>query len=107
MEKDVEKLKGKAEKLGLRVQTFHERMKMVCEHFSRDKRNSFIKPHHNPDSHLKQTADICIIITGNPKGFISCHHEKLVLIDPECPANSFAFTGVHFRVFQRISDFFF
>ena len=36
---------------------------------------------------------IVVIIAGNPRGLISCHHEKLVLIDPECPAHTLAFTG--------------
>jgi len=34
-----------------------------------------------------------VIIAGNPKGLISAHHEKLLLIDPECPSNTIAFTG--------------
>ena len=35
-----------------------------------------------------------VIIAGNPKGIYSAHHEKLVLIDSECPPHTVAFTGV-------------
>merc|ERR1712224_979692 len=40
-----------------------------------------------------QTETIVVIIAGNPRGLISCHHEKLLLIDPECSNNCMAFTG--------------
>ena len=33
------------------------------------------------------------VIVGNPKGIVSCHHEKLLLIDPEIPKRCVAFTG--------------
>jgi phosphatidylserine/phosphatidylglycerophosphate/cardiolipin synthase-like enzyme len=38
-------------------------------------------------------ADIVVVIAGNPKGLISTHHEKLVLVDHECPRHTVAFTG--------------
>lgn len=40
-----------------------------------------------------EDTDIVVIVAGNPKGLISSHHEKLVLIDAECPENCLAFTG--------------
>ena len=39
-------------------------------------------------------ANIIVIIVGNPIGFISSHHEKLVLIDALCPRHACAFVGV-------------
>ena len=41
-----------------------------------------------------QAEPIVIIIVGNPRGLISCHHEKLLLIDSECPLHTVALTGV-------------
>ncbi len=38
--------------------------------------------------------DIVIIIVGNPKGLISSHHEKLLMIDAECAPNTVVCTGV-------------
>ena len=38
-------------------------------------------------------ADIQVVIVGNPKGVYSSHHEKLVLIDGECPDHALAFVG--------------
>jgi len=41
------------------------------------------------------TANIIVIIAGNPRGLISSHHEKLVLVDGECAdGNAVAFIGV-------------
>ena len=37
-------------------------------------------------------ANIIVIVVGNPRGFISSHHEKLVLIDAGCDEHSIAFT---------------
>lgn len=34
-----------------------------------------------------------LVSKGNPRGLISAHHEKLVLIDSECLDHSFAFAG--------------
>ncbi|XP_049850459.1 uncharacterized protein LOC126322621 [Schistocerca gregaria] len=36
---------------------------------------------------------LVVVFVGNPKGLISSHHEKLVLIDPECSEHMVAFTG--------------
>ncbi|EFA81758.1 phospholipase D [Heterostelium album PN500] len=36
---------------------------------------------------------ITIVIAGNPQGILSSHHEKLVLVDAECPDHCIAFTG--------------
>jgi len=38
-------------------------------------------------------ADIVVLIVGNPKGIVSCCHEKLVLVDADLPARCVAFTG--------------
>lgn len=48
-----------------------------------------VKESSDPDA----DPDIVVIVAGNPKGLISSHHEKLVLIDAECPAHTAAFTG--------------
>jgi hypothetical protein len=56
----------------------------------------------NPDSKYSDPykksndADIIFILVGNPKGVVSCHHEKLVLIDAEYSNRCVAFTGVFF-----------
>lgn len=41
----------------------------------------------------EEDTDIVVIVAGNPKGLVSSHHEKLVLIDAECSENCLAFTG--------------
>lgn len=46
---------------------------------------------------------IMVIIAGNPKGLISCHHEKLLLIDAECPEHTVAFTGVRCSFSQSLA----
>ena len=38
-------------------------------------------------------CQITIIIAGNPMGIVSAHHEKLVLVDPECTRHCYAFAG--------------
>lgn len=38
-----------------------------------------------PASSTSSTGKIAIVICGNPRGIVSCHHEKLVLVD-ECVA---------------------
>lgn len=46
-------------------------------------------------SNTEFNADIVIIIVGSPKNhIIASHHEKLLLIDPECPDHAVAFIGV-------------
>lgn len=33
------------------------------------------------------------MIVGNPKGMVSCHHEKIVMIDGQQPDRAVAFIG--------------
>jgi hypothetical protein len=54
-----------------------------------DGSSSYANPYDN-----ETDANIVVIIAGNPKGIYSAHHEKLVLIDAECPPHTVAFTGV-------------
>jgi len=75
VDREVEKLKIRAEKLGIKVNVIHTENNPVS------------------DKNIQNDSDISIIVTGNPRGLISCHHEKLVLIDPECPSQAFAFSG--------------
>ena len=54
------------------------------------------QPHHPEYPSIfaaEEDTDIVVIVAGNPQGLISSHHEKLVLIDPECPSHTVAFTG--------------
>eukprot|EP01119_Soliformovum_irregulare_P018865 TRINITY_DN5871_c0_g1_i2.p1 TRINITY_DN5871_c0_g1~~TRINITY_DN5871_c0_g1_i2.p1 ORF type:complete len:541 (+),score=138.32 TRINITY_DN5871_c0_g1_i2:1159-2781(+) len=46
------------------------------------------------DWDLLSGVDIGVIIVGSPTGlYLASHHEKLVLIDSECPSHSIAFLG--------------
>ncbi len=54
-----------------------------------DGSSSYANPYDN-----ETDANVVVIIAGNPKGIYSAHHEKLVLIDAECPPHTVAFTGV-------------
>lgn len=79
IENEVAKLEKRCKKLDLKMKVFHS---------SRLDKDSLYS-----DPFLEYKEDIIIIIAGNPQGLISSHHEKLVLIDPECPNNTYAFTG--------------
>jgi hypothetical protein len=58
-----------------------------------DGSSSYANPYDN-----ETDANVVVIIAGNPKGIYSAHHEKLVLIDAECPPHTVAFTGVRAHV---------
>lgn len=73
IEAEVAKLERRCKKIGLSIKVVHA---TGSSHHG-----------HPPE------ADIVVVIAGNPKGLISTHHEKLVLIDHECPKHTVAFTG--------------
>lgn len=50
-------------------------------------------PYADPFAGMKD-ADIIFVIVKGPKGIVSCHHEKLLLIDAEYPNRTVAFIGV-------------
>lgn len=79
IESEVSKLEKRCKKLGLVLKVFHSHNAV--------NNSPYANPFGNTD------ADIMIIIARNPKGLVSSHHEKLVLIDPECPKHTYAFTG--------------
>lgn len=80
IEREVEKLKKKAASMNIRVVSLHYSMPLTP--------NSEFS-----DPFAKHNADIVVLIVGNPKGIVSCCHEKLVLVDAELPARTVAFTG--------------
>lgn len=79
IESEVSKLEKRCKKLGLVLKVFHSNHAV------------YNSPYANP--FVETDANIMIIIARNPKGLISTHHEKLVLIDPECSDHTYAFTG--------------
>jgi phosphatidylserine/phosphatidylglycerophosphate/cardiolipin synthase-like enzyme len=82
IEREVKKLQHKAKQMGLKVVVFHTDFNLP------DANSKYADPFSKfPD------ANIVFIIVGNPKGLVSCHHEKLVLIDAETPNRCVAFIG--------------
>jgi len=81
VEQQVRAFRRRASKRGLSFKVFHTTRNMP------NGSSVFADPQRWGE------ADIIVIIAGNPRGLVSCHHEKLVLIDPECPAHTVAFTG--------------
>lgn len=43
---------------------------------------------------LDDSVAISVVLVSGPGGVLSAHHEKIVLIDPDCPAHTVAFVGV-------------
>jgi phosphatidylserine/phosphatidylglycerophosphate/cardiolipin synthase-like enzyme len=102
IEAEVAKLEKRCKKLGLVIRVIHTSrvsVRAICllvrgvvkfnrgGLFSQANAASYANPTDSGD------ANIIIVIAGNPKGIISTHHEKLLLIDPECPKHTVAFTG--------------
>ncbi|KAL0487482.1 phospholipase D [Acrasis kona] len=82
LEREVEKLIQKAKLVNLKVVVFHSDFNLP------DSNSPYSDPFTKyPDAH------IIFIIVGNPKGLVSCHHEKLVLIDAELPNRCISFIG--------------
>jgi hypothetical protein len=52
-------------------------------------------PPGGPTGASPPRAPIHVILTGNPQGiYLASNHEKLLLIDPECPQHAVGFVGV-------------
>lgn len=81
VEQEVRSFRKRATKRGLSFKVFH------TTHNMPNGSSVFADPQRWGE------ADIIVIIAGNPRGLVSCHHEKLFLIDAECPAHTVAFTG--------------
>jgi len=82
VEREVAKLERRCKKIGLNIRVFHTIGNMP----------EVTTPYADPFN-FPSDVHILVIIAGNPKGLISCHHEKLLLIDAECPQHTVAFTG--------------
>ncbi|KAL6074701.1 phospholipase D, variant 3 [Balamuthia mandrillaris] len=80
IEREVAKMQKRCRKLNLICKVF-DIMNMP------DGNSEYSNPYDGAD------ANVIVIIAGNPKGLYSCHHEKLVLIDAQCPEHAIAFTG--------------
>lgn len=82
IEREVKKMQNKASRMGLKVKVYNSEFNLP-----------------NPDSKYADPfkkwtdADIVFVLVGNPKGVVSCHHEKLLLIDGQFPDRAVAFTG--------------
>jgi phosphatidylserine/phosphatidylglycerophosphate/cardiolipin synthase-like enzyme len=82
IEREVKKLQQKAKEIGLTCVVFHTDFNLP------NSNSKYADPFANfPD------ANIVFVIVGNPKGLVSCHHEKLVLIDAEIPNRCVSFIG--------------
>eukprot|EP00698_Gefionella_okellyi_P002717 TRINITY_DN12585_c0_g1_i1.p1 TRINITY_DN12585_c0_g1~~TRINITY_DN12585_c0_g1_i1.p1 ORF type:complete len:816 (+),score=169.39 TRINITY_DN12585_c0_g1_i1:36-2483(+) len=42
---------------------------------------------------LAEIPSICVVFVSGPKGVVSAHHEKIILLDAECLAHTVAFVG--------------
>lgn len=82
IDSEVAKLQSRCQKHGLVCKVFHTITNIP------DGSSSYANPYDN-----ETDANVVVIIAGNPKGIYSAHHEKLVLIDAECPPHTVAFTG--------------
>lgn len=54
----------------------------------------------DPEEHIS------VVVAGNPLGLTSAHHEKLLLVDPECPKHATAFIGVPYELYTLIINLF-
>lgn len=108
IDSEVAKLQSRCQKHGLVCKVFHTITNIVrtthAHHWylvnadaslisQPDGSSSYANPYDN-----ETDANVVVIIAGNPKGIYSAHHEKLVLIDAECPPHTVAFTGVRTHV---------
>lgn len=106
IDSEVAKLQSRCQKQGLVCKVFHTITNIVrnsshsqIHHYPTqfffwvslqpDSSSAYANPYDN-----ETDANVIVIIAGNPKGIYSAHHEKLVLIDAECPSHTVAFTGV-------------
>lgn len=95
IEREVEKLQKTAKEMGLTVKVYHTDFNLP------DRESTFANypfyHSHRDEQHQHQNqhdeADIVFVIVGNPKGLVSSHHEKVVLIDAEIPDRAVAFIG--------------
>jgi phosphatidylserine/phosphatidylglycerophosphate/cardiolipin synthase-like enzyme len=87
IESEVTRLVERGKQLGVHVVMIHSSSGVSASSFSGA--SAFADPH------LRQLRPtITIVIVGNPRGVLSSHHEKLVLVDAECAAgHGVAFIG--------------
>jgi phosphatidylserine/phosphatidylglycerophosphate/cardiolipin synthase-like enzyme len=85
IEREAQKLKKKAARMGLKVKILHTDFNLP------NPSSPYADPYF--ENWKSSNANIVLIIVGNPKGMVSCHHEKLLLIDAEKPNRCVAFTG--------------
>lgn len=79
IEAEVAKLVARGRALGVSVRTFHSSPAAdVVAHYA--------DPWAADDG-------IVVVIVGNPRGLLSSHHEKLLLVDAECRTHARAFLG--------------
>eukprot|EP01080_Neovahlkampfia_damariscottae_P002887 gene2887-4730_t len=82
IEREIKKLQNEAENRGLKVIVYYTEFDLP------NPNSKYSDPYKSSND-----ADIIFILVGNPKGVVSCHHEKLVLIDAEYNNRCVAFTG--------------
>jgi len=87
IEREVYKLQKKAAQMGLRVLVFHTEFNLP------DAQSPYADPFNITNSNNGNNAHMVFVIVGNPKGMISCHHEKMVLVDIEHSSRAVAFIG--------------
>lgn len=83
VEREVGKLSRLCDKLGLTIKVFH----------TIDEMPGGDSPYASPIGTADDDTNIVVVIVGNPLGPVSCHHEKLLLIDAECSQHAFAYLG--------------
>ncbi|EGG14021.1 phospholipase D [Cavenderia fasciculata] len=98
IEREAAKLERRCKRLGIPcriLNTTHHNLNDIYEDELHPPQYQYPTPQQQQkqQQHLKPIGHITIIIAGNPEGILSSHHEKLVLIDSECPENCVALTG--------------
>mmetsp|Transcript_9273 Transcript_9273/g.28660 ORF Transcript_9273/g.28660 Transcript_9273/m.28660 type:complete len:930 (+) Transcript_9273:154-2943(+) len=83
IEHELVKLERRAHALNLKMRILRTRDAHRVPDF-----NSFADPYEE-----RNDANIVVMVVSTPHGFISSHHEKLVLIDARCPNHALAFMG--------------
>ncbi|EGC32863.1 hypothetical protein DICPUDRAFT_155142 [Dictyostelium purpureum] len=73
----------------------HHKHKNNNHHHKQGNQNNNNNSNNNKNNSKEKqhTPSITVVIVGNPQGILSSHHEKLLLVDPECPDHCVAFTG--------------
>ncbi|GAM27224.1 hypothetical protein SAMD00019534_103990 [Acytostelium subglobosum LB1] len=86
IEREVAKLERRCKKLNISCKVFN------TTHHDMSAKDQSMADLDGPVAQ-GETGCITVVIAGNPQGILSSHHEKLVLIDGECPEHAIAFTG--------------